>query len=82
MIVIEPEATPLTPPPAVAVSEAPMLRAEDGDSSHAPAFLQVRPAGPREEGAETVRRPRRRKAPATFAATEDAAPTPGASEDS
>jgi hypothetical protein len=71
--VIEPEATPLTAPqPPAVVKEAPMLRAEDGDSSHAPAFLQVRPSEPRAEGAEEVRRPRRRRAPATFAAKEEA----------
>ena len=75
--VIEPEATPLTAPqPAAVVNEAPMLRAEDGDSSHAPAFLQVRPSEPRAEGAEEVRRPRRRRAPATFTATEDAPAVP------
>ena len=54
-----------------------MLRADDGDSSHAPAFLQVRPSEPRAEGAEEVRRPRRRRAPATFAAGEDAKPPAG-----
>ena len=65
--VIEPESTPLT---AVAVqpSEGPMLRADDGEISHAPAFLQVRAAEPRAEGAEEPRRPRRRRAPATFSA--------------
>jgi len=41
--VIEPEATPLTPSMAPA-ADAPMLRADDGEISHAPAFLQVRPA--------------------------------------
>ncbi len=65
--VIEPESTPLT---AVATqpSEGPMLRADDGEISHAPAFLQVRAAEPRAEGAEEPRRPRRRRAPATFSA--------------
>jgi len=60
--VIEPEATPLTavatPPPL----DGPMLRADDGELSHAPAFLQVRPTDPRADGAEEPRRPRRRKA--------------------
>ena len=51
-----------------------MLRADDGEVSQAPAFLQVRAAEPRVEGAEEVRRPRRRRAPATFAAGEDAKP--------
>jgi len=67
--VIEPEATPLTPSMAPA-ADAPMLRADDGEISHAPAFLQVRPAEARAEGVEEPRRPRRRRAPATFAADE------------
>ena len=78
--VTEPEATPLTPLPAATASEAPMLRAEDGDSSHAPAFLQVRPTEPRADGAEEVRRPRRRKPPATFAAGEAASSPPTVEE--
>ena len=69
--VIEPEATPLTPSTEPA-PDAPMLRADDGEISHAPAFLQVRPAEARAEGAEEPRRPRRRRAPATFAAEEAA----------
>jgi hypothetical protein len=76
--VIEPEATPLTAVAAAPEPEGPMLRAEDGDLSHAPAFLQVRPS----EGAEEGRRPpRRRRAPAAFAA-EDAAPAAPATEES
>jgi hypothetical protein len=71
---IEPEATPLTTP-AVA-DEAPMLRADDGEISHAPAFLQVRAAEPKAEGSDEPRRPRRRRAPATFTAPEAAAPAP------
>ena len=58
--VIEPEATPLTapsPPP----NDAPMLRADDGEISHAPAFLQVRPSEARAEDGEEPRRPRRRR---------------------
>jgi len=66
LAMIEPESTPLTAAPAI---EGPMLRAEDGDLSHAPAFLQVRPT----ESGEEVRRPRRRRAPAAFAA-DDATP--------
>lgn len=58
--------TPLPLAPIAAVSPAagaaPLLRADDGEVSHAPAFLQARP-----EAAEEPRRPRRRRAPATFA---------------
>jgi hypothetical protein len=79
--VIEPEATPLTASPLVAspapyaaptaslppaVDDAPMLRADDGEISHAPAFLQVRSAEPKVESPEQPRRPRRRRAPASF----------------
>jgi hypothetical protein len=63
--VIEPEATPLTPSSAQP-SEAPMLRADDGELSHAPAFLQVRPA----EESDEPRRPRRRRVSATLTADE------------
>jgi hypothetical protein len=70
--VVEPEATPLT---SVASEPAPILRADDGEVSHAPAFLQPRAARePRPEGEE--RRPRRRRTPAM--APQDPAP---ASED-
>jgi hypothetical protein len=84
MSVVEPQATPLpapaaTPAPASAPAPANMLRADDGDVSHAPAFLQVRPAEPREEGAAEPRRPRRRRTPASFENSETptaaAAPT-------
>jgi hypothetical protein len=54
------------PAPAAALAPGNMLRADDGDVSHAPAFLQVRPAEPREEGAAEPRRPRRRRTPASF----------------
>jgi hypothetical protein len=77
--VIEPEATPL-PTPAVEASEGPMLRADDGEFSHAPAFLQVRPTASRAEGVEEVRRPRRRRAPAAF--TADVASTAPEGEES
>ena len=65
--VIEPEAIPLTAPSAQP-SEAPMLRADDGEISHAPAFLQVRPSEARAEEGEEPRRPRRRRVPAAVAA--------------
>jgi hypothetical protein len=75
MPVVEPQATPLpapvaAPAPAAALAPANMLRADDGDVSHAPAFLQVRPSEPREEGAAEPRRPRRRRTPASFENTE------------
>ena len=73
MTVVEPQATPL-PAPVAAPAPGNMLRADDGDVSHAPAFLQVRPAEPREEGAAEPRRPpRRRRTPATFENSEAAA---------
>jgi hypothetical protein len=61
-------ATTPTPAPAPApeirnAESASVLRADDGEVSAAPAFLQARPTG---EGGEEVRRPRRRRAPASF----------------
>jgi hypothetical protein len=53
----------------------PMLRADDGEFSHAPAFLQVREP---ETGGET-RRPRRRRPPRDFEAAD--APTPSDESD-
>ena len=73
--VIEPEATPLTAPSAQP-SETPMLRADDGEISHAPAFLQVRPSEGRAEDGEEPRRPRRRRAPAAVAADQPPAVSP------
>jgi Domain of unknown function (DUF4167) len=70
--VVEPEATPLT---SVSSEPAPILRADDGEVSHAPAFLQPRTREPRPEGEE--RRPRRRRVSAVVAPQEPA----GASED-
>ena len=64
-----------TPAPDVRSPEpTSVLRADDGEVSAAPAFLQARPAGEGEE----VRRPRRRRAPASFepaAESSDAAPS-------
>jgi hypothetical protein len=65
--IVEPEATPLV---SAAPEPAPVLRADDGDVSHAPAFLQARPPEAAEE-----RRPRRRRAAAP---ADDAAPESGA----
>lgn len=75
MSVVEPESTPLpTPAPAT------MLRADDGDVSHAPAFLQVRPAESREEGSAEPRRPRRRRTTASLENGSAAANAPTAEE--
>ena len=64
MSVTAPEATPLSvPAPA---SEGAMLRAEDGDMSHAPAFLQLSA----EDVPAEARRPRRRRAPKSFEGAE------------
>lgn len=64
MAIVEPEATPLPSQPPTS-----LLRADDGDVSHAPAFLQVRPAEPRDEAAPPPRRTRRRT-PRTFETAE------------
>jgi hypothetical protein len=77
---IEPEATPLTAAPAPP-SEAPMLRADDGELSHAPAFLKVRPTEGRAEEGEEPRRPRRRRVSAAAPADEPPTVTPPVGED-
>jgi len=73
MAVIEPQATPL-------VSEAPaspLLRGQDGDVSHAPAFLgrkstraeapaEAAPTAPAAEEGEAPAKPKRRRAPRSF----------------
>jgi len=73
MAVVEPQSTPL-------VSEdrsSPMLRDAEGGESHAPAFLQSRPAPAvaAEAGEAPAPKPRRRRAPRTFEAGEGAPPT-------
>jgi hypothetical protein len=78
--VIEPEATPLTAP-SVQPSEPPMLRADDGEISHAPAFLQVRPVEGRAEEGEEPRRPRRRRVTAAVTADQPPAPSPAVSDE-
>jgi hypothetical protein len=65
---VEPQATPLTNAPS---QTGPVLRADDGDVSHAPAFLQARPSEPKAETAEP-RAPRRRR----VAAPRNVAPAP------
>jgi hypothetical protein len=74
--VIEPEATPLTPPSPQPV-EAPILRADDGEISHAPAFLQVRTSEARTEDGEEPRRPRRRRVSAAAAVSAEQPPAVG-----
>ena len=63
--------------------EAParMLRADDGDVSHAPAFLQARPAEAADETpAAEAKKPRRRRAPRSFEGGEGAPATADADE--
>ena len=70
LTVIEPQAMPLTTRPEVSAG-TPVLRADDGEVNHAPAFLQVRPVEPRDEIAGEARPSRRRRAPKS----PDAAPS-------
>jgi len=72
MTITEPEATPLVARPGPGEGGG-VLRADDGDVSDAPAFLQVRPSAARGDGSDESR-PRRRRAPASFE------PSPEASE--
>lgn len=78
MAVIEPQATPLTEAPA-----SPLLRGQDGDVSHAPAFLgrkapraaapvEAAPVAPSAEDGEAPAKPKRRRAPRSFEAPEEA----------
>ncbi len=59
MNLVEPDATPLTATQQPDATS--MLRADDGEMSQAPAFLQVRPAGSRDDPDADTRRPRRRR---------------------
>jgi hypothetical protein len=60
LAVVEPQATPLT---AEAAPEAgsPVLRAQNGDVSHAPAFLQTRAETPAASEAEAPAEPKKRR---------------------
>ena len=77
LAVVEPQSTPLTQAVVEAVS-SPMLRSEDGSTSHAPAFLQARTEVTEEAAPAKVRRRRVPRAsetadPATLSPTpEDA----------
>ena len=71
LAVVEPQAQPLTPEkpaPAPSADEgARVLRSRDGETSHAPAFLQAAPTAPTAEDAPVKRprgRPRKVKDPA------------------
>ena len=76
---IEPQATPL--PEASSSQASPLLRSQDGDVSHAPAFLgrktrttapvEAAPAAPTAAEGEAPAKPKRRRAPRSF---EGAAP--------
>jgi hypothetical protein len=82
MAVIEPQATPLTSEAAA----SPLLRGQDGDVSHAPAFLgrkstraeapaEAAPVAPTAEEGEAPAKPKRRRAPRSFEGA-----TPGSEE--
>ncbi|MBO9559438.1 MAG: DUF4167 domain-containing protein [Caulobacter sp.] len=78
LAVIEPQATPLT----AEAPASPLLRGQDGDVSHAPAFLgrkstrapssvegapaEAAPAAPTAEEGEAPAKPKRRRAPRSF----------------
>ena len=79
LTVIEPQATPLAARAEVDPA-TPVLRADDGEVNHAPAFLQVRPVEPRDETAVEARPPRRRRAPKSFEAGQIASPPDTAEE--
>jgi hypothetical protein len=68
MPVVQPQGDPA---PA---ERGPMLRDSDGGASHAPAFLQARPAAPTADAGEEKPKPRRRRAPRSFEAGEGAPP--------
>jgi hypothetical protein len=64
LAVIEPQATPLVSEAASAGS--PLLRGQDGDVSHLPAFLGRPTEAPAAADGEEVKKPRRRRAPRSF----------------
>ena len=77
LAVVEPQATPLPKAKPEAPKEAaPRLRSSEGDESHAPAFLRVRPQVPApaaEVPADAEAKPKRRRAKASDApASEEA----------
>jgi len=84
MAVIEPQATPFSGESSQ--ESSPVLRGQDGDTSHAPAFLG-RPAAaaaaaevPAAEGGEEAKKPRRRRAPRSFEGGEGAPAGSGSEE--
>ncbi|MFN3524006.1 MAG: DUF4167 domain-containing protein [Phenylobacterium sp.] len=72
LAVVEPQGAPLVADEREAGRTSPMLRDAEGGESHAPAFLQARPAAPAEGGEEPARKPRRRRAPRSFEGGADA----------
>lgn len=72
LAVVEPQSAPL---PGAEQRASPVLRDAEGGESHAPAFLQVRPAPVSDaaEGEAAQRKPRRRRAPRSFEGGEGAA---------
>lgn len=86
LAVIEPEASPLTAE-APAEEGSPLLRGQDGAVSHAPAFLGRKteraapePAPEAAPEGEEVKKPRRRRAPRSFEASEAPAAETGSDE--
>jgi hypothetical protein len=81
LAVVEPEATPLTQ--SAPMQEAsPVLRSQDGSTSHAPAFLQARPepasapVAPSEVADEEVKpKPRRGRPPRNLEAAKPSGST-------
>jgi hypothetical protein len=78
-MVVEPEATAPAAQPSPA--SAPMLRADDGEVNHAPAFLQVRPVEPREEANDETRKPRRRRAPSSLEGARSSSAPPASADE-
>ncbi|WP_293905976.1 DUF4167 domain-containing protein [Phenylobacterium sp.] len=71
LAVVQPQGDPPS------LERGPMLRDSEGGASHAPAFLQARPAPaapPAADAGEEKPKPRRRRAPRTFEAGEGAPP--------
>ena len=66
LAVVEPQATPLPRAEEPPAERAPRLRSKEGDESHAPAFLRVRPTAPAAESApaEDAKPKRRTRKPA------------------
>ena len=68
----EPAAVVEKPTPPPAPDNSPVLRSQDGEVSHAPAFLGRSAPEPREAAGEDAPKPRRTRAPRAKPATEEA----------